>query len=329
MIGVYLLHSEAYYGVGNFRLGIIFSPFYVNLFFFVSGYLLFFKLFKTNKLNGVGYVGFLNNLLFRLVLPSIIFSSLLFVPKMLFHSSEITIVKFIINVFGGVSYWFTSALLISQFVVITLFFIFKKKNIWYYFCFCIVFFFLGWYLNDIRVDSCAESFFPWFWKTGLEYTLIIVLGGVYYRYEEIIKVYNRNIVLVAFVLYVFYIVMSYQGTMFGLMGLGGRCDAMGLLVIIVGIMLVVFISNMIKENRVLMFIGSNSIIFYFLSGLFPAAVGYFAKIFFPNKIYFITILVTLFSLILAWSTTLLINKYMPFLVDIRKLIDGKNGRNIR
>ena len=54
MIGVYLLHSEAYYGVGNFRLGIIFSPFYVNLFFFVSGYLLFFKLFKTNKLNGGG-----------------------------------------------------------------------------------------------------------------------------------------------------------------------------------------------------------------------------------------------------------------------------------
>ena len=40
MIGVYLLHSEAYYGFGDIQYGMLITPFYVNAFFFVSGYLM-------------------------------------------------------------------------------------------------------------------------------------------------------------------------------------------------------------------------------------------------------------------------------------------------
>lgn len=44
MIGVYLCHSEVYYyGMGGLQLGYIVQPFYVNAFFFVSGYLFFSK----------------------------------------------------------------------------------------------------------------------------------------------------------------------------------------------------------------------------------------------------------------------------------------------
>lgn len=39
MLGVYLLHSEAYYGTGGVSYGYALTPFYVNAFFFVSGYL--------------------------------------------------------------------------------------------------------------------------------------------------------------------------------------------------------------------------------------------------------------------------------------------------
>lgn len=53
MIGVFLLHSETYYGYGDLQLGIIFRPFYVNAFFFVSGYLLFNK-YNTKILDGGG-----------------------------------------------------------------------------------------------------------------------------------------------------------------------------------------------------------------------------------------------------------------------------------
>lgn len=43
MIAVYLLHSEKYYGTAGVSYGYVVQPFYVNAFFFVSGYLFFRK----------------------------------------------------------------------------------------------------------------------------------------------------------------------------------------------------------------------------------------------------------------------------------------------
>lgn len=43
MIAVYLLHSEMYYGTAGVSYGYTVQPFYVNAFFFVSGYLFFRK----------------------------------------------------------------------------------------------------------------------------------------------------------------------------------------------------------------------------------------------------------------------------------------------
>ena len=50
MIGVYLLHSEAHYGTGGISYGYWIEPFYVNAFFFVSGYLFFRKYLKDDLL---------------------------------------------------------------------------------------------------------------------------------------------------------------------------------------------------------------------------------------------------------------------------------------
>ena len=57
MIGVYLLHSEAYYGYGSVQYGVFFRPFYVNAFFLVSGYLLFRKVLNVSALAWGGVFG--------------------------------------------------------------------------------------------------------------------------------------------------------------------------------------------------------------------------------------------------------------------------------
>lgn len=60
MIAVYLLHSEMYYGTAGVSYGYAVQPFYVNAFFFVSGYLFFRKylnqqmLINTNLGGGTG-----------------------------------------------------------------------------------------------------------------------------------------------------------------------------------------------------------------------------------------------------------------------------------
>ena len=53
MICVYLCHSEGYYDARE-NLGYIAKPFYVNAFFFVSGYLFFGKWLNVNMLNRGG-----------------------------------------------------------------------------------------------------------------------------------------------------------------------------------------------------------------------------------------------------------------------------------
>ena len=182
MIGVYLLHSEAYYGFGDIQYGMLITPFYVNAFFFVSGYLMFNKYLNVSALgNNLVYVKALQNIVFRLMIPSLFFSAVMFVPKMLFHSAEVSVHAFLLHVLGGISYWFTSALSVAQIVLLSLIMLLKRKDIWSYMWCSVLLFALGWYLNDVRTDTSAEAFFPWFWKTGLEYTLIMALGGIYMK----------------------------------------------------------------------------------------------------------------------------------------------------
>ena len=319
MIGVYLLHSALYYGIGELQYGLLFAPFYVNAFFFVSGYLLFYKHLNNSKMNNREYLKSLQNIIYRLMIPSLFFSALMFLPKMIFHSAEINTSAFLVNVFGGISYWFTSALLVAQVVLLTLIRILKKYEIWSYLFCSVLLFSCGWYLNDIRTDSSAEAFFPWFWKTGIEYTMIMAFGGLYMKYEKHINVIGYYLFFLSAFIYMILMYKLMNGTKIPIMGLGGRCNIMGGLMIAAGITLIISVCHKIKYNHILSFIGRNSIVFYFLSGAFPAFVGMVAQRCFPERIYAITIFVTFFSLVLAWFATIVINKYFPFLIDMRKL----------
>lgn len=72
MMSVYVLHSEVYYGINSISYGHFLQPFYVNAFFFISGYLFFRKQLQT--VEHYSFTNFrenLQNILFRLVIPTI------------------------------------------------------------------------------------------------------------------------------------------------------------------------------------------------------------------------------------------------------------------
>ena len=261
----------------------------------------------------------LQNTVFRLMIPSLIFSAVVFVPKMVFHSAEVSAHSFLVNVLGGVSYWFTSALLIAQTALLTLIMLLRRKDIWSYVLCSVLLFTLGWYLNYIRTDMGAEAFFPWFWKTGIEYTLLMTLGGVYMNYESRIHALSWYILPVAAVVYVAAMVMSLNGAVYPVVGLGGRCNAKGGLLIWAGVSLIVAVCHKVKGNLIMSFIGRNSIVFYFFSGVFPAFVGMVARRYIPDCHYAVTITVASLSLTLAWLAAVIIERYLPFIIDIRKL----------
>lgn len=51
IIFVFLRHAGIYYGCGTGVVGDLFIPFYVNAFFFVSGYLLFWKQLSAPRID--------------------------------------------------------------------------------------------------------------------------------------------------------------------------------------------------------------------------------------------------------------------------------------
>lgn len=83
ILAVYLVHSELYYGYSIGALDYLVHPFYVNAFFFVSGYLMFRKQLSEPVINqdlseythNDGYKMF-GNILFRIIIPSIVFSAI-------------------------------------------------------------------------------------------------------------------------------------------------------------------------------------------------------------------------------------------------------------
>ena len=80
MISVYLLHVESYTGMVWIKsYGHLLQPFYVNAFFFVSGYLFFKKWIGEDRIDGFSraeYVGGIKNLFYKIVVPTIVFASI-------------------------------------------------------------------------------------------------------------------------------------------------------------------------------------------------------------------------------------------------------------
>ncbi len=325
MISVYLLHSEAYYGTGGFSYGYLLQPFYVNAFFFISGYLFFRKHLNDQERMHLSNssIEASKSILFKIVLPTLLFSAIIYIPKLLFHNKGITINGFLIDIFGGISFWFTSALAISQLLLISLLLL-QRRSIWLYTIITMVIFLIvSFFTNRAIVTDGAASYFPWFYKTGLSYTFFMCMGGIYLNYEEMLdKIVNKYIAVIS-IIYFALLYIGYNYEPLRLMGLSARVNALGFMTIVCGISLIVYVSKKINNLNVLEFIGRNSIVFYFFSGVAPAAIGKLAGMFFEERYYIITVIVAGLSITTCYFITLIINRYFKWMTDIR-LLQSKN-----
>lgn len=249
----------------------------------------------------------------------ILFSVLIYIPKVLFHGGSLNIESFFLNIFGGVSYWFTSSLAVAQILTQTVAYAIKSKSMWVYVGITSLLFILGLYLNNNRIGSEPEDFFPWFYMTGFEYTLIMAIGGLYLVYEQHKRVFRFGVIF-ALLAYIVPLISSfYTHQNLQMLGLSGQCNVGGLICSIGGVYLIVALCKKMKRNRMLSYIGQNSIIYYFLSGVLPASIGSLAIRFSPEYNYMVVVAIAIISLLLASMITYVIVRFLPFMVDIRKL----------
>ena len=316
MIAVYLLHSEAYYGINTISYGQMVQPFYVNAFFFVSGYLFFKKhLSFAVDYNLYSFRKDIQNIVFRLIIPTILFASLIYVPKLIFHSKEISVMHYFYDAFGGVSFWFTSALAVSQILLFCLL-LTRKQTIWFYLICSILMFFFSIYLSNIY-----QSRFPWYYKSGMGATMFLTLGGIYQLYEskvdKKIGVITGSILVVVYPICMLYGIIYNNPYQYAMMSM--NFDFEGLVISLLGIAVIILICKHLPKLSILEFIRKNSIIFYFFSGAFPAFIGLVFQKIFPDKLYIITLTVALLSICAGYLMTYIVINFLPWLTDLRKL----------
>lgn len=313
MISVYIVHSEIYYW-GKVTYGTFLIPFYVNAFFYISGYLFFRKFvcvsdeikLQTSAING-GV-----NILFKLVIPTIIFSTFIYVPKIIFHGRDLNIQQYFYDVWGGCSYWFTSTLAIAQIILLSL--LFLRKKICLYVTFSI-FLLIG----GIILKNISSSPFPWYYKSAMGAVFFMALGGVYQKYEmtidEIIR--KSKLVFLCFV-YLILLLFDYKAGSAKCIVMDMDINMFGIIVSILGIISIVGIAKLLPVQKYVAYIGKNSIVYYFFSGVFPAAIGSACLEISIGRMHIVTLCVAIISLLISTFIVWGINTYFPFLLDLRE-----------
>ena len=277
---------------------------YVNVFFFVSGFLLLGKQVQPA------------NILFRIVIPAVIFSTLEYFPKVLLRGGEMSAESFITQTLGGGTYWFLSALAVAQLIIWAL----QKsgiKNIWFYVVCSVVIASAGIILSrsGITILDSDESF-PWKYKQGMICTLFISAGALYGKYMG-----NRPLPVWAFVLlscvYVLGCVlwperMGDSSVLYCSLQLSGFFWSLA------GILCVVELCRRLPEWGPMRFVGRNTILFYMMSGAIPTVLTMlFSRFLALNTITLLLIFVLSFAI--AMVLTMIIVRYLPFLKDLRTL----------
>lgn len=325
MAFVYLLHSQIYYGWSGHDHVYFALPFYVNAFFFVSGYLFYGKwLFvESSLLTKNEYKKSLCNVFFRIVVPMLLFSTLIYLPKQMFHGNELNIGKYAIDVLGGISYWFTATLAVAQLILLTAIFVLKKRQMWIYIAVSLICLGAGMYLRATHPGNAPEDYFPWYYQLGLECTFLMSCGGVYRCYEDRINKVMKYGLIVVFVIYIVILVWCDNiGRKLLLLGLepGLNCDALGLVCVLCGITLLTALCRWLRPMGWLAYIGRNSLVLYFFSGVYPAMVSAVVhRLPLPDLGYAVVAFVAVLSFLFGNATVFVIQRYLPFMLDLRKL----------
>ena len=321
---VYFAHCVAINGFGIPEpLYWLYDPVYVNAFFFVSGYLFFGKQLcpsvieddRRNYLNGAGR-DLLSGILFRLVIPAVIFSFIEYWPKRIIRGDSTNLVSFLTETLGGGTYWFVSALAVAQ-LLFFLMLLTRCRNIWFYVACSVILVLIAMSVESSGLTIIKEDpTFPWKYKQGMICTLFMAAGGVYGKYENYFGLSVKMLAVFACV----YLTGSIWHTDFLSGHSSYNCDVqpLGFIWSMIGIITLIEICKRMPRSGFLTFIGRNSILFYFLSGAIPTVVSIVMQRF--SVITSVSmLLIYVISVTLAFFLARFIVSFFPFLKDVRNM----------
>lgn len=317
MLLVYVNHCEFYADGSFFNLRPFYRLFFVNLFFLVSGYLFFKKQLTSpvvdencsEYIHGTGLLT-IKNIFYRIFLPTIVFGFIFFFPKMIIRGTGFEFSYFLKDVMLGNWSWFTSTLFVSEFLLI-LMFLFRIRSIYVYLAATILF-------GLIIVSIPHDSNDIWHWQSGVMASSLLVGGGFLWKYEEKLDRFLNNwcVIIILFIIYIGIVYFSRWQMKWFVSDFGFTLE--GLMVTAIACILMVYVCKKIPTIGLLNYISKNSLLFYMLCGGYPNVMAYLCQRLSDNSTINV-VASTIISILLAYVTTILINKYLPFLVDLRRI----------
>lgn len=317
MFLVYFHHTEnrIHFDFLDRSFDVYYKPFFVNAFFVVSGYLLYKKqeqIYQSVKSTRLWFNEFgkkyLSNILFTLVVPSIIFSLILFFPKILLRHQEFDASTLLEHTIGGGSLWFVSALAVAQLLIfVPLFFRKISLTIWGGVgVICLV--------TAILLHKAGYENFPWYYQSGLCAVFFIWFGSLIYKIEHFLFFHLKVLWIMLFVCYSVVIYFVHPVVNIGYV----KLNLQGFLLCLMSSLILIAFCSWLKPNKFVDKIGTSTIGLYFLSGGVPEIVAMTANRFVVLND-FLFVIVVIISFFAAIILNELIRKYAYFLFDLRKI----------
>lgn len=319
MFLVFFYHSESRSHYYVFRVNDIIEPFFVNVFFLISGYLIFRKNLKPEiyKLCMKDYwhdygKAYLYNVVFKIVIPTILFGALLFVPKVLMRGGEMDLHLFLRHSIGGCGLWFTPALAVAELLLFCLL-IFRKFNPYFVLLCSVGFIFIAEMLHDKGVSG-----FPWFYQTGMLATIFMAMGGVVYDLEHRIKNhYIKSKEILYFAGIVTYVTICLTITPPLTINVL-KISFWGYVMAIFSCIIIIHYAKKLPAITFIDKIGSHTLGLYFLSGAIPETLCNITK----KSLEFNSMIIcgiALVSFIIGIVLNEMMVRFVPFLFDLRLL----------
>lgn len=314
MVLVYLMHSEIYFLSEEELSGLIYatSPFRVSVFFFISGFLFLGRYFTQEKdCSPPELTAMSRRIIRKLAWPTVAFASIIYLPKKLFHQDSITFVQYLYDVWGGMSYWFTSALCVAQLLLLVMLWCYKgdgRKCFITALCLAA----LAQYLSGLGWPA-----FPWHYTTAAAALPLLVSGGLYYKHQETVQRYLERgwVVLPLAAVYLGIIVFSWKTRCVIPWHYNREWNVENILALVTGLSVFMTLCRHLPSMRWCDYMGRHTIVFYFLSGVMPAFVSTVFHLLFPGLLYpVLCIPVALVSLLLSSIATHLVFRYFRILL---------------
>lgn len=283
------------------------SPIKMPLFFAISGYL-----FKPNK----NWPLFLNSIFKKLVVPWVLLG--LFVPIMLIPFQGIDyLYNYILQMLSGKVLWFMPCLIIAEIIYYIILHC-SKTDYWIiiisFSCFVLGLLFYSKGILNYAMINRALSVQPFF-----------LIGLFFYKYET--KIININwlwftIITALYIGMCFLSMRIYPEQSLDVHMNRYYNIPFNLFQIIIGCFLLFYVTRQLNvRSNIMSFLGQNTLLLYMWHGI---AIVLFVRLLqfagwnMPNC-WWVALLKTIWAIILCCGCSLLINKYIPFIVGKNKV----------